>query len=66
MQSVRDVLRQRTPARHSKASNFDAIRAGCAEAKLLPTNNIAQNKDAIRAGCAEAKSRTAETIIDVD
>ena len=33
----------------------DAIRAGCAEAKLNVVNDDAVEQDAIRAGCAEAK-----------
>ena len=37
-------------------SLFDAIRAGCAEAKNFKWGRIGLMLDAIRAGCAEAKT----------
>ena len=55
MQSVRDVLRQRCMLMSARAAIFDAIRAGCAEAKILTARKDGQPHDAIRAGCAEAK-----------
>ena len=54
MQSVRDVLRQRRIWRLPEASSKDAIRAGCAEAKLDVDHLHRFPADAIRAGCAEA------------
>ena len=41
-----------------KQRRVDAIRAGCAEAKMHMTNMIASVLDAIRAGCAEAKVKS--------
>ena len=55
MQSVRDVLRQRDSVGTCFFMLFDAIRAGCAEAKIVPPVDIPIQQDAIRAGYAEAK-----------
>ena len=55
MQSVRDVLRQRTIVMPCSLAKRDAIRAGCAEAKIVPPVDIPIQQDAIRAGYAEAK-----------
>ena len=55
MQSVRDVLRQRLSAATKAEVRRDAIRAGCAEAKIVPPVDIPIQQDAIRAGYAEAK-----------
>ena len=50
MQSVRDVLRQSAKTLHSRHVRPDAIRAGCAEAKVLPFAEKLDVHDAIRAG----------------
>ena len=52
---MRGVLRQRMIALLPSLSGEDAIRAGCAEAKILVSRHLNGNQDAIRAGCAEAK-----------
>ena len=57
MQSVRGVLRQRTVHTISVFSTVDAIRAGCAEAKVVGLDLAIVSQDAIRAGCSETNGR---------
>ena len=52
---MRDVLRQSRISKSSSSDMMDAIRAGCAEAKLSAILQADAPEDAIRAGCAEAK-----------
>ena len=55
-QSVWDVLRQSFLWASRAAATADAIRVGCAEAKIIAIHAIKYRiKDAIRVGCAEAK-----------
>ena len=56
---MRDVLRQSPVAKSAGGLEQDAIRAGCAEAKLSQKPQDEAAPDAIRAGCAEAKALTA-------
>ncbi len=55
MQSVRDLLRQSVTNMYTNVTAADAIRAGSAEAKIVPPVDIPIQQDAIRAGYAEAK-----------
>ena len=58
MQSVRDVLRQSSAYLHTSGCSLDAIRAGCAEAKLPFCARINMDYDAIRAGCFKTNGRS--------
>ena len=55
MQSVRGVLRQSCPLNVGQRASCDAIRAGCAEAKVEEVDRARRVLDAIRAECAEVK-----------
>ena len=57
MQSVRGVLRQSILRIMLSRPSSDAIRAGCAEAKVVGLDLAIVSQDAIRAGCSETNGR---------